>query len=334
MNLPVHVPRHAQQSIRPANHRPFAPQPAKRPPFTATPKRRRRGPAWLPGLLLVSPSLVLIGLFVYGFLGWNVRVSLTNWRGLAPSYHFVGLDNYAALLRDERWRTDVRNIVVFTTVFVAGALVLGFVMALLLDKGVRGEGFFRGVFLFPMAISFIATAIVWRWLLDNGSGADTAGLNKLFTDLGLGFLRSDWHKSDSPWAIGAVALPAGWALSGYVMALFLAGLRGVPETLRESARLDGASESQIFWHVVRPQLRPAVFSALLIMVHISLKTFDLLYALDQGNLRIDTPSLYMWFTTFDGGFYDRGATIATVLLIGVALVVGPYVWYALRTERR
>ncbi|MDG6101535.1 sugar ABC transporter permease [Dactylosporangium aurantiacum] len=322
MSAPVHVPRHSNAPPP----QPFTPPPVRR--------RKRRGPAWLAGLLLVSPSLILIGVFVYGFLGWNVRVSFTNWRGLSPSYHFVGLDNYARLLRDERWHADVRNLVVFTAVFVGGALLLGFLMAMLLDKGVRGEGFLRGVFLFPMAISFIATAIVWRWLLDNGSGDDTAGLNKLFAVLGLDFLRSDWHKSDSVWAIAAVALPAGWALSGYVMALFLAGMRGVPEALRESARLDGASESQVFWHVVRPALRPVTFSAMLIMIHISLKTFDLLYALDQGNLRIDTPSLYMWFTTFDGGFYDRGATIATVLLLGVALVVGPYVWYALRTERR
>lgn len=322
MTAPVHVPRHSNAPPQV----PFAPP---------TPRRRKhRGPAWLAGLLLVSPSLILIGVFVYGFLGWNVRVSFTNWRGLSPSYQFVGLDNYVRLMRDERWHADVRNLVVFTGVFVVGALLLGFLMAMLLDKGVRGEGFLRGVFLFPMAISFIATAIVWRWLLDNGDGADTAGLNKLFAVLGLDFLRSDWHKSDSIWAIAAVALPAGWALSGYVMALFLAGMRGVPEALRESARLDGASETQIFWHVVRPALRPVTFSAMLIMIHISLKTFDLLYALDQGNLRIDTPSLYMWFTTFDGGFYDRGSTIATVLLIGVALVVGPYVWYALRTERR
>ncbi|MFF5229089.1 carbohydrate ABC transporter permease [Dactylosporangium sp. NPDC000521] len=322
MTAPVHVPRHSNAPP----HVPFVPPPIRR--------RKRRGPAWLAGLLLVSPSLILIGVFVYGFLGWNVRVSFTNWRGLSPSYHFVGLDNYARLLRDERWHADVRNLVVFTVVFVVGSLLLGFLMAMLLDKGVRGEGFLRGVFLFPMAISFIATAIVWRWLLDNGSGGDTAGLNKLFAGLGLDFLRSDWHKSDSVWAIAAVALPAGWALSGYVMALFLAGMRGVPEALRESARLDGASETQVFWHVVRPALRPVTFSVLLIMIHISLKTFDLLYALDQGNLRIDTPSLYMWFTTFDGGFYDRGSTIATVLLVGVTLVVGPYVWYALRTERR
>jgi len=319
----THVPRHAQAPARPV----WTPPPQ--------PKRRKRhGPRWLPGLLLVTPSLILIGIFVYGFLGWNVRVSFTNWRGLSPSYHGVGFDNYVNLFNDDRFRGDVRNLIVFTVVFVAGSMALGFVMAMLLDKGVRAEGFFRGVYLFPMAISFIATAIIWRWLLDNGSGADTAGINKLLTDVGLGFLRSDWHKSDSIFAIAAVALPAGWALSGYVMALFLAGMRSVPETLRESARLDGASELQVFWHVIRPHLRPITFSVVLIMLHISLKTFDLLYAIDQGNLRIDTPSLYMWFTTFDGGFYDRGATIATVLLLGVALVVGPYVWYSLRTEKR
>jgi glucose/mannose transport system permease protein len=343
VSLPTHVPRHSQghetgawtpqrQTLPPAlpsGNRP--PPPPVRPPASRKP---RRAPAWLPGFLLLLPSLVLIGIFVYGFLGWNVRVSFTNWRGLSPSYRSVGLHNYEALAGDDRFHTDVRNLIIFTVVFVAGATTLGFIMAMLLDKGVRGEGFFRGVFLFPMAISFIATAIVWRWLLDNGSGQETAGLNKLFADVGLGFLRSNWHKSDSPFAIAAVALPAGWALSGYVMALFLAGIRGVPDNLRESARLDGASESQVFWHVVRPSLRPITFSVILIMLHISLKTFDLLYAIDQGNLKIDTPSLYMWFTTFDGGFYDRGATIATVLLLGVALVVGPYVWYALRTERR
>jgi glucose/mannose transport system permease protein len=323
-----HRPRHLRPGPAAAEEiwRPLPPPPAGRP--------RRRYPAWLPGLALMSPSIVLIGVFVYGFMGWNVRVSFTSWRGLTPVYDFVGLRNYTALWHDERWRTDVGNIVVFTTVFVGGALALGFVMALLLEKGARGEGFFRGVFLFPMAISFIATAIVWRWLLDNGTGPETAGLNKLFTDLGLGFLRSDWHKSDSRWAIAAVALPAGWALSGYVMALFLAGMRGVPDAYREAARIDGASELQTFWYVLRPALRPVTFSAVLILIHISLKTFDLIYALDQGNPKIDTPSLYMWFTTFDGGFYDRGATIATVLLIGVILVIGPYVRYSLRTERR
>jgi glucose/mannose transport system permease protein len=308
MSVPVGVRRPPQRDERPARV-------ASGHGFS----RRRRRPQWLAGLLLILPSLLAIGLFVYGFIGWNVR-----------TYDFVGVRNYLALWGDERWRLDVRNIVIFTTVFVVGSLALGFGMATLLEKGIRGQGFYRSVYLFPMAISFVATAIVWRWLLDNGTGPDTAGINKLLSDVGLGWLRSDWHRSDGGWAIAAVALPAGWALSGYVMALFLAGMRNIPNAVREAARIDGASEAQVFWHVTRPMLRPVTVSAIVILLHISLKTFDLLYAIDQRSLKIDTPSLYMWFTTFDGGFYNRGATIATVLLIGIAVVVGPYIRSSLR----
>lgn len=295
---------------------------------------RRRLRAWGPGLLLVSPSLVLLGIFVYGFLGWNIRVSFTSWRGQTPVYDWVGTRNYGELFDNERFQIDVRNLAVFTVVFIGGSLLLGFLMAMLLERGVRFEAFFRSVFLFPMAISFIATAIVWRWLLNNGSGESTAGLNKLFENIGLGFLFSDWHKTPSSWAIAAIALPAGWALSGYVMALFLAGLRAVPEELKEAARVDGAPERKVFWHVVRPMLLPVLMSAVVILAHISMKTFDLFYAIDQGNLRIDTPALYMWFTTFQPGFFARGATIATLLLFGIALVIVPYIWWSVRTERR
>lgn len=294
----------------------------------------RRLRAWGPGLLLILPSLIALAVFVYGFLGWNLRVSVSSWRGLLPAHDFVGLANYRALFDDVRFmQYDVPNIALFTLVFVAGSLVLGFFMALLLDRGVVGENAFRAVYLFPMAISFIATAIIWRWLLDNGSGESTTGLNKLFAGAGLD-VRSDWFKSDSRWAIAAIALPAGWALSGYVMSLFLAGMRGVPEELREAARVDGASEPRVFWHVVRPMLLPVVMSALVILAHISLKTFDLFYAMDQKNIKIDTPALYMWFTTFDGGFYARGAAIAALLLAGVATVIVPYIWYAVRAEHR
>jgi len=294
----------------------------------------RRIRRWGPGLLLVSPSLLLLALFVYGFLGWNLRVSFTSWRGLTPKYDWVGWRNYSALLDDQRFHIDVRNLVVFTVVFIGGSLIFGMVMALLIDKGIRGEAFFRTIFLLPMAISFIATAIIWRWLLNNGDGPSTAGLNKLFANLGLGFLQSDWHKTDSSWAIAAIALPAGWALSGYVMALFLAGMRSVPDEMREAARVDGANEPRVFWYVVRPMLLPVFMSAVVILAHISMKTFDLFYAIDQGNLRIDTPALYMWFTSFGPGFYRRGAAIATLLLFSVALVIVPYIWYSVRSERR
>jgi len=296
----------------------------------------RRFGSWGPGLLLVSPSLIVLLIFVYGFLGWNMRISFTSWRGLGPpTYDNVGFANYVALFNDQRFmQFDVPHIAIFTLVFVTGSLAVGFFMAILLEKGVRGEQFFRSVYLFPMAISFIATAIIWRWLMDNGGGASTTGLNKLIASAGWDSFHSDWFRSDSKWAIASIALPAGWALSGYVMSLFLAGLRGVPDELREAARVDGASEPKVFWFVVRPMMLPVLMSAIVILAHISLKTFDLFYAMDQKNLKIDTPALYMWFTTFDGYFFARGATIATLLLLGVATVIVPYVWYSVRSERR
>jgi glucose/mannose transport system permease protein len=288
---------------------------------------------WGPAVLLVSPSLLALGIFVYGFLGWNLRVSLSDWRGFRPDYEFTGLQNYTHLQDDARFTNDVTNLVVFTIVFVGGTLIVGFLLALLLERGVRGEGVFRAVFLFPMAISFIATAIVWRWLLNNAEGDQQTGLNKLFDMLGLDFLVNDWFKADRPWAVAAVAIPAGWALCGYVMALFLAGMRGVSDDLREAARVDGANEARVFWFVVRPMLVPVVMSAVVILAHISMKTFDLIYALDQESRRIETPALYMWFTTFDGLNFSRGAAIATLLVLGISLIIIPYIWYSIRSER-
>jgi glucose/mannose transport system permease protein len=291
---------------------------------------RRFGPA----VLLLSPSLVLLGIFVYGFLGWNLRVSVSDWRGLSPTYNYEGLHNYTRLADDTRFTDDVENVIIFTIVFVTGALIVGFVLALLLDRGVRAEGVLRGVFLFPMAISFIATAIIWRWLLNNASGTQETGLNKLFNGIGLDFLANDWFKSSTRWAPAAIALPAGWALSGYIMALFLAGMRGVSEDLREAARVDGANEPKVFWYVVRPMLLPVVMSAVVILAHISLKTFDLMFAMDVESRKIETPALYMWFTTFDGLNFSRGAAIATLLVLGISVVIIPYIWYSMRSERR
>ncbi|HKA69188.1 MAG TPA: sugar ABC transporter permease [Actinomycetes bacterium] len=289
---------------------------------------------WAPGFLLILPSLIALGIFVYGFLGRNVQVSLSNWRGLAPRYDYVGFDNYSRLAEDTRFTGDVKNVVVFTLIFVGGALIAGFLLALLLERGVKAEGFFRGVFLFPMAISFIATAVIWRWLMSNASGAQETGLNKLFREAGLDFLVNDWFKSDTVFAMAAVALAAGWALVGYIMALFLAGIRGVSDDLREAARVDGASEPKVFWYVVGPMLWPVVMAAIVILAHISLKTFDLIYAMDPKSRKIETPALYMWFTTFDGFFFSRGAAIATLLVLGIAVVIVPYIWYSMRSERR
>ncbi len=283
------------------------------------------------GLLLLLPSILAVLVFVYGFIGWTARVSVSKWKGLLPDYTFVGLDNYKNLAADPRFAIDVRNTAIFTVVFVLGCLFIGLGLAMLLDKGIRAEGFYRSLFLFPMAISFIVTGVVWRWLMNPAVGDRASGLNLLFENVGLDALVNRWHTTPT-WGIAAVALPAVWQMSGYTMAIYLAGLRAVPEGLREAARVDGADEWQVYRRVVLPLLRPVTLSALIILGHISLKVFDLIIALAGKQVALDVPSIYMWTTTFDGYFFGRGASIGIVLLVSVAVLVIPYLWYTLRNE--
>lgn len=281
--------------------------------------------------LFVSPSIIAIAIFVYGFILWSVRVSLSSWKGLLPTYDWVGVANYVALLQDPRFHIDVRNTVVFTLLFVGGSLLLGLGMAMILDMGLRGEGIFRSLFLFPMAISFIVTGVVWRWLMNPAQGSRISGLNLLFDNLGLDFLINQWHTTPT-WGIAAIALPAIWQMSGYTMALYLGGLRSIPDEMREAARVDGASEWRIYTDIVFPLLRPVTLSAMIILGHISLKVFDLIVAVAGKQLPLDVPAIYMWTTTFDGGFYARGASIGVLLLLSVAVLVIPYMWYTIRQE--
>ncbi len=282
-------------------------------------------------MILVAPSVIAVGIFVYGFIAWSMRVSLSNWVGLLPNYEWAGLQNYINLMKDPRFHIDVRNTVIFTVLFVGGCLLLGLMLAILLDQGLRGEAFFRNLFLFPMAISFIVTGVVWRWLMNPAAGSRTSGLNLLFEQMGLDFLVNQWHTTPY-WGIAAIALPAIWQMSGYTMALYLGGLRAIPESLREAARVDGASEFQIYRKVILPLLWPVTLSAMIILGHISLKVFDLIIAIAGKQVALDVPSVYMWTTTFDGNFYGRGAAIGILLLLSVAVLVIPYLYYSLREE--
>lgn len=280
---------------------------------------------------LVAPSILAVFIFVYGFIAWSGRVSLSQWVGLLPNYEWAGFANYAKLLQDPRFQIDIRNTIIFTVLFVGGSLLLGLGLAILLDQGLRGESFFRSLFLFPMAISFIVTGVVWRWLMNPAQGSRISGLNLLFDQMGLDFLINKWHTTPQ-WGIAAIAIPAIWQMSGYTMALYLGGLRAIPESLREASRVDGANEFQIYRYQILPLLRPITLSAMIILGHISLKVFDLIVAVAGKQVALDVPAIYMWTTTFDGNFYNRGAAIGMMLLFSVAILVIPYLWYTLRTE--
>lgn len=287
---------------------------------------------WGPGLLLVSPTILLIGIFVYGLIGRNVTISLSNQHSFAPATEFVGFENFAILFTEDRFQHSMTNLALYTVVFMSGTMFFGLLWALLLERGARGEGFFRSIYLFPMAISFVASGVVWRWLLNSSQGEGASGLNRLLQSIGLGGLQNAWW-SDPDWGMAAMALPAVWQLSGYVMALFLAGLRGIPEDLREAAKMDGATEFQLYKNVIFPQLSPVALTAVIIIGHMSLKVFDLIMSVSGAIYQTEVPATYMW-TTLLAYDYAKAAAIAAVLLAVVAVVVVPYLVYTVRTERR
>lgn len=301
------------------------------------PKRRARWRSWLPGLAMVTPSIILIAIFVYYLLGKNAVTSMTDRHNFNPKaeIHFVGLDNYMALFQEEYYRHTLWNLLVLTVVFLTGTMVFGLLWALLLEKGVTGEGFFRSVYLFPMAVSFVAAGVVWKWLLSNRQDDQAIGLNQLFQHLGLDFLQNSWWSSSSAFNMAAMAMPAIWQLSGYVMALFLAGFRGIPDDQREAARMDGATEFQVYRHVIFPQLSPIALSALIIIGHMSMKMFDLIYSIAGANsYAAAVPATYMWTQLFSKSNPANASANATILLLIVAVVVVPYLIYTNRVEER
>ena len=295
--------------------------------MSKTVRNRRPLSARIGGLLFVLPSIITVVIFVYGLIIWSVNVSLTNQNsGSKKEIKYVGLKNYTDLISDERFTHSLLNLVKFTVVFILGALITGFIMALLLEKGIKGEGFFRSFYLYPMAISFIAMGTVFNWILNSARDGDAGGLNLALQKIGLGFLQNDWYVSEKG-AMYAMALPAIWQMSGYVLALFLAGFRGIPDDMREAARVDGASESQIYRYVLFPQLTPTLLTILIILGHISMKAFDLIIGINGKSYVTQVVAVYMWESTFDSRDYAKGTAIAIVLLIMIAIVVVPYLRY-------
>jgi glucose/mannose transport system permease protein len=283
---------------------------------------------WLSAGLL-APSFALVALFVYGFIAWSGFISLTAWRGMLPDYTFVGLKQYGDLFANARFQRDLLNTGVFTLAFLVGNLFLGLLLAVLLDRRLRGETFFRNLFLFPMAVSFVVTGTIWVWIFNPHSG-----LNVLFT--ALGFNTANWKWIIDPhMALYCVVMAAVWQMAGFTMAQYLAGLRGIADDVREAARIDGANEAQIFRHILLPQLWPVTVGAIVILGHISLKIFDLVFVMTGGGpaRATDVPGIYMFEATFRGDLYARGAAIGIVMLLMVAVLIVPYLIYSRRMDR-
>ena len=283
---------------------------------------------WLPKAV-VAPSFVLSFFFIYGLIAWNGYLSLSASR-ILPNYEFVGLEQYVRLFDSERFHVALTNMAIFGGLFIGGAMALGLLLAILLDQKIRGEGVLRTIYLYPMAISFIVTGTAWKWILNPG-----LGLEHLMQQWGFENFRFDWLV-DPDMAIYTVVIAGVWQSSGFVMALFLAGLRGIDDSIIKAAQIDGATLPQIYWRIIIPSMRPVFFSTLMVLAHIAIKSFDLVMALTAGGpgFATDVPATFMYTHAFTRGQIGLGAASATVMLATVAAIVVPYLYSELRSQRR
>ncbi|WP_415405339.1 carbohydrate ABC transporter permease [Tateyamaria sp. SN3-11] len=283
--------------------------------------------SWLPKLVL-SPSLAMVLVFVYGFILFSVYLSFTDSR-LLPSFGWVGWENYSKLWRLSHWEISLMNMGVFAALYIGICTILGLGLAIFLDQKIRGEGMIRTIYLYPMALSFIVTGTAWKWFLDPG-----IGLENVMQSWGWTSFEFDWIKNRD-YAIYTVVLAAVWQTSGFVMAMFLAGLRGIDNEILKAAQMDGASNFSLYRRIIIPQLRPAFLSAFVILSHLAIKTFDLVIALTGGGpgRATELPATFMYSYTFSRNQMGIGAASATIMLMTIAAIMIPYLYAELREKK-
>ena len=282
---------------------------------------------FLPKMVL-APTFLASLVFVYGFVLWTAWISFTKSR-LLPKYDLVGFYQYIKLFTNERWWVASKNLVIFGGLFIIFCIILGLLIAILLDQRIRVEGALRTVYLYPMALSFIVTGTAWKWILNPG-----LGLERLVRQMGFETFTFDWLVN-SDMSIYTVVIAGVWQSTGFVMALFLAGLRGIDDEIINAAQVDGASMPRIYWRIIIPSLRPVFFSAIIILSHIAIKSFDLVVVLTRGGpgYSSDLPATFMYAFAFTRNQLAFGAASAMVMFGAVMAIIIPYLYSELRIKR-
>ena len=277
--------------------------------------------------IVISPSFAVILWFVYGFVLWTFYISLTKSRML-PRYEFWGIDQHFRLWSNPRWFNAVENLLIFTVLFVAICLLIGIILSILLDQKIRAEGFLRTIYLYPMALSFIVTGTAWKWMLN-----PSMGIEKLFTDWGFTNFTFDWLVNREM-SIYTIVIAAVWQSSGFIMALFLAGLRSVDDEIVKAAKIDGASLYSIYITIILPMMRPVFMSSIVILLHISIKSYDLVIALTAGGPGIssDMPAVFMTQMAFHRSEIGLASASAVMMFLTVLAIVVPYLYSELRRQ--
>ncbi|WP_438866001.1 carbohydrate ABC transporter permease [Pseudomonas abieticivorans] len=290
----------------------------------------RRAPKWYrlsPAALTITPTFILVAISVYGFIGWSTVISFTDSKYF-PKYDFVGLAQYYRLWESDRWNTSVINLLLFSVGFALISLLLGLIIAIFLDQKVRAEGVLRMIYLYPMAISLIVTGIAWKWILNPGTG-----IEHLLKGWGFEGASFNWLV-DPKMAVYTLVIAAVWQTAGFVMAIFLAGLRGVDGEIVKAAQLEGAGAFRIYTQIIIPMLRNSMFSAIVILVYQAVRSFDLVVALTNGGpgYSSDLPTTFMYNSTFLRGQMAQGSASAVMILLVVVAIVVPYLYGEFKRE--
>lgn len=279
---------------------------------------------WLPQIV-VSPLFLASLLFVYGFIAWTVYISFTK-SGVMPNYTLTGFSQYVRLWDTPRWYVAIQNLFVFTSLFIAGCMAIGLLLAILLDQRIRAEGMIRTIYLYPMALSFIVTGTAWKWILN-----PSLGIENIVQNMGFASFSFDWLVNPK-FAIYTVVIAGVWQSSGYVMALFLAGLRSVDGEILKAAAIDGAGPVRIYASIILPIVRPVFFSSIIILSHLAIKSFDLVMALTGGGpgYATDLPATFMYSFAFQRSELGTAAASAVMMLVTVTAIIIPYLYSELR----
>ena len=283
---------------------------------------------WLPAMVL-TPSIIASFVYVFVFAGWTVYISLSD-STLLPSYNFEGFQHYIDLWANRRWGVAYSNLIFFSIFYVLACMIVGLLLAVLIDQKVRGESFWRTMFLYPLAVSFIVTGTVWSWLYNPTNGIE-------FLVKSLGF--TDFHfalTTDRKNAIWAIIITGIWQSAGFAMALFLAGLRSVDGDIVKAAQIDGASWFRTYRRVILPSIGPIFIAVAVVLLQFAIKTFDLAVALTNSGPVISTtfPATYVYDLMFQRGQIGEGAAAAVMILVALAIVLVPYSLYMVWRNRR
>ena len=289
---------------------------------------RFRRSRFLESLPFWGPPGLLVLFFVYGAIGWNFIISLTGWEGLgSPDYSSLSAEMYTRLLTDASFHAAFRNTLVLLLAFTVLSLIVGLLVAILVDQKIRLENTLRTIYLLPMSLSFVVTAIFWSWMYNPRIGL----VNEVLRGIGLGSLTQAWL-ADPQFKLAAIIFALMWQFSGYCMVVYLAGLRAIPNAQYEAARIDGASTVRLYWRVIIPQLRASTMSATVVLVVFALKAFDFLFVLFGVNpgQSADILSVMLYRVAFDRIQWAYGSAVAMVLFAMALGVIGPYLFVQYR----